>query len=574
MATPFQDLIDELRKLAGHPKVTYPEGDGNYPTIERLLRIKRGSQAPTFGQADPDAGQFPTAVLTNHLEIGSDPQWAEAYRKWQRLPGADVLETSTEPDTGIAINKVTTIVALGTTGGVDYPATTNISAATVASNTVITVASTAGLRKGLQVTIASNSNCTPDIDGQHRIVSVGTGTVTIDFAVASVTSGGTGGTLALSAEVHREIIKGEGATDVQISSQVNTASLVTAGFTFSTQIDHTLPDLLHDLRAENEAGFTDAFESGMAFPIPTTLVRVSAYSSSPGVAPIVKNGASGKFDASIVTSYSYGPPDLTPATVSITGIAAQTLAISAISAATAAVVTVSSTAALVDGETYLIAGTNSTPVIDGARRITILSGTTFSVPITTSGTGSSGTVTYGAVVTVASTATLVGGRYYLFAGSNSTPTIDGQHPVTILTGTTFIVPVQTTGAGSAGTITAAVLRVRLSTGTCSLLAFSVRDQQSISIQAAGSTVETNSSQSNSNRESIVPNCLSGRWATDDLATATEETGIIAGGVKLWLAPSSPTHFVAGATFLLSDEVVKQRLGIYERRRVVLTVPVT
>lgn len=63
-----------------------------------------------------------------------------------------------------------------------------------------------------------------------------------------------------------------------------------------------------------------------------------------------------------------------------------------ISAAAAAVVTTAAHG-MVTGQTVTISGTNSTPVIDGTHVITVLSTTTFSVPVTTSGTGNAGTMT-------------------------------------------------------------------------------------------------------------------------------------------------------------------------------------
>jgi len=67
--------------------------------------------------------------------------------------------------------------------------------------------------------------------------------------------------------------------------------------------------------------------------------------------------------------------------------------INAISVAAAAVVTTSAAHGYVTGDTVVISGTNSTPVIDGSRVVTVLSATTFSVPVTTSGSpGSAGSV--------------------------------------------------------------------------------------------------------------------------------------------------------------------------------------
>jgi hypothetical protein len=65
--------------------------------------------------------------------------------------------------------------------------------------------------------------------------------------------------------------------------------------------------------------------------------------------------------------------------------------ITAISIAANAVVTTLTPHGYQTGNTKTIAGTNSTPNIDGARVVTVLTPTTFSVPVTTSGTGNTGT---------------------------------------------------------------------------------------------------------------------------------------------------------------------------------------
>lgn len=69
------------------------------------------------------------------------------------------------------------------------------------------------------------------------------------------------------------------------------------------------------------------------------------------------------------------------------------LTISAISVATAAVVTTSTPHLLSTGDTVTIAGTNSTPVLDGSRVVTVIDATHFSVPVTTTILGTTGTAT-------------------------------------------------------------------------------------------------------------------------------------------------------------------------------------
>jgi len=56
------------------------------------------------------------------------------------------------------------------------------------------------------------------------------------------------------------------------------------------------------------------------------------------------------------------------------------------------VVTTTAAHGYLTGNTVTISGSNSTPTIDGNRVVTVLSATTFSVPVTTSGSGSAGSI--------------------------------------------------------------------------------------------------------------------------------------------------------------------------------------
>ena len=77
------------------------------------------------------------------------------------------------------------------------------------------------------------------------------------------------------------------------------------------------------------------------------------------------------------------------------GAAPAVATITAISIASAAVVQTNAAHGFLVGQTVLIAGTNSTPVIDGLQVITAVSDTThFTIAVATSGSGSTGTATY------------------------------------------------------------------------------------------------------------------------------------------------------------------------------------
>ncbi len=85
-------------------------------------------------------------------------------------------------------------------------------------------------------------------------------------------------------------------------------------------------------------------------------------------------------------SVSLSPPISTRLTDGV----AQT--ITAISVASAAVATIAGHK-YVTGQSVVIAGTDSTPVLDGTRIVTVIDADTFSVPVTTTGSGAAGTAT-------------------------------------------------------------------------------------------------------------------------------------------------------------------------------------
>jgi hypothetical protein len=157
--------------------------------------------------------------------------------------------------------------------------------------------------------------------------------------------------------------------------------------------------------------------------------------------------------------------------------------ITSISAASPAVVT-STAHGLVTGDKVWVEDSDSTPVIDGEHTVTVTGADTFTVPVAvtapgTTGswsrylpdpetmpvklvrqnTGDSGTITANSAAnpTVITSAAhgLVSGQSVTITGSNSTPSIDGTHVVTVLSANTFSIPVDVSAgvAGTAGTWT-------------------------------------------------------------------------------------------------------------------------
>lgn len=212
--------------------------------------------------------------------------------------------TEVEPDSGIVVTVVKSLVPNGTFGGVDYPVATNISAVSVAAQTVVTVASVAGLMPGMKVTVAATTT-SPPLNGTRRIVAVNGFNVTLDFAVASVSVGA--GTLILAAEIHREISDVNFPEQMaQLASQVDIASIAGAAQTYYTQFKYPWGQKLKALDFIKDLGTSGSTDTGI-FDAPCTINTASGYSYGGNLA-IRMSSYDGSCDAKVEESFSYGPP--------------------------------------------------------------------------------------------------------------------------------------------------------------------------------------------------------------------------------------------------------------------------
>jgi hypothetical protein len=135
-------------------------------------------------------------------------------------------------------------------------------------------------------------------------------------------------------------------------------------------------------------------------------------------------------------------------TISAVSVAA-TKTITAISIATPAQIT-SATHGLSNGDTVIITGSNSTPVVDGTYIVSNVTTNTFTVPVNTSGTGTAGSISTPSIVTTSTAHGLTSGGYAIISGSNSTPVVDGAWVVSVHDTTHYAIAAWCTGAGTAG----------------------------------------------------------------------------------------------------------------------------
>lgn len=108
-------VISELRKLDGRAKVTYPYGDVDFPTIERVLRVLQADKEKPFVEADEE---YPQCSLVAQQQVASDDQYVYVYRKWEVIPGPEVATVS-YTETGEVVTTIHQKVAAGTTPTAD-----------------------------------------------------------------------------------------------------------------------------------------------------------------------------------------------------------------------------------------------------------------------------------------------------------------------------------------------------------------------------------------------------------------------------------------------------------------------
>lgn len=83
---PFLAYLGEVRRLKGEPRVTYPDGDVEYPVTERVAGSLRGTARLAFYSPEPDTGNFPNCLLVAQEEVGGDRHNTTMYRRYERLP--------------------------------------------------------------------------------------------------------------------------------------------------------------------------------------------------------------------------------------------------------------------------------------------------------------------------------------------------------------------------------------------------------------------------------------------------------------------------------------------------------
>jgi hypothetical protein len=258
MSTPFQALVTELRGLDGAPKVTYPEGNAAYPTVERVLRLKRGLHLPTFFEGDPDAGRFPNNQLTLQTELKSDPQWVEVYRKYEVLPGPVMAEFTVFGSTGIPLIvarqkvKSTTLYAEGEFA----PAALSVSVIGTGNPCTVTLTAGHNLPLGAWVKFAG-TNSSPALPAdQAQIVGVPAFNQVQVSVPAAIMGTGSMGSMQAIHRVVREIKPTENG-NVNVKMETTLAAPDPAAFNEDIKVfkEYPFPNYLQAINLYNETAF-------------------------------------------------------------------------------------------------------------------------------------------------------------------------------------------------------------------------------------------------------------------------------------------------------------------------------
>jgi hypothetical protein len=136
--------------------------------------------------------------------------------------------------------------------------------------------------------------------------------------------------------------------------------------------------------------------------------------------------------------------------------------VSSVSIANPTTITTSAPHGLVSGEAVTIAGTTTSTSVNGAFTVTVTGASTFTIPVNvtsvTTGTGTwattkaaivSNTSAASTVITTSVVHGLTTGATITIKGSTASPSLDGSYTVTVITTSTFSIPVNTTGGGFA-----------------------------------------------------------------------------------------------------------------------------
>lgn len=94
--SPIQNhILASLLELQGRAMVTYPEGDANYPRVERVMQVPREDWRLEWLTAD---AEYTDCKLTEQRLVGGDDIYVRVWRVWECVPGPVIVTYSNTPE--------------------------------------------------------------------------------------------------------------------------------------------------------------------------------------------------------------------------------------------------------------------------------------------------------------------------------------------------------------------------------------------------------------------------------------------------------------------------------------------
>jgi len=484
------------------------KGGGVYttPPSVTITDTGGGTGAAATAQIQPQSAQL---VRQIEQEFPDDSPWRWEFVRivleYRTLPGPVVTEFKEHLPSGIPIIVTNQEIGANTAGsyqlGTFQPAAINVSSITTGTNVTVTLASGHNLPPGAWVTFAG-TNSTPAINGVLQILSVPAPNQMVVTPANPVTIAGTAaGTAQSKNQVQREIVRTDnGNVKMKVESIVAIPDVSVFNEDVAVEEDYPYPDYLEafnlylgsaqggsasvlslgyfSLNVSGGAAVGMPTQAGYRGPNPGSRRKRFFFVGPPpdsfekswtptiiipsqGTFQIETfsvnysrslNGSGPLFTVTYATSNSWRTGNtatgLTGPSPSITVVHGPSpIPISAISTGTSQTVTVSSTSGLTVGALVTLAGTDSTPPIDGTGSVaSIGSSTTFVydgfIPVTVTGAGTTGEMTPGAAVSQAFLDLPVSTPPLLVASLNIVSIGTGAAPLITLSGIHYWKPGQ------------------------------------------------------------------------------------------------------------------------------------
>lgn len=452
---PRNDGRTRARDEFGKPGVSFPEGSLSHPTIVEERTAGQDTKFKAFLRRyvdDNPVGEFARFVylkLTGQASSKGDNNDATFTERYRTLPGVIFTDTRTDAS-GIPLlvaRQERAADDLFTCGTIE-PTQINISSITKSGSdgtVLVTLASSHELPPGAFVVFAGTTT-TPNINGTKQIVSVPAANQVRVTAPVTVASGAAG-----TMEAKNFITRERRATDnVNVFVKVDTMAACADVSAFD-QTDvpcrkvYPFPDYLVEA-----IGYT-SFSQSTSFTTGSSIATSISTSSSGGITLNIQNGYRGQCDALRTRRFFMGPPpqsffDDNPPTIVIPS--SGTVLIHSLANAWGEAFNGSSYS-FNESTSHSYRAMNVPPVLTGPTPGVI------SPSISVKNVSSISTsVSSKSTITTSTAHGFAVGDVVLFAGTNSTPSVDGYVRVyAVGSTTTFDINREISGAGTAaGTV--------------------------------------------------------------------------------------------------------------------------